>query len=169
MDTSSELAFDPDTTFTPLILQSLSSLIEQDPTSACSAFCAVKTIAPIRDVSAMISLTGPVSIMLLFVFDHALAWRVMQHEIKNLAIEESEDVMDAVLAEMANVIGGNATAVLAEPGKEIHLSLPLIMRAVKLSPGITEVVIQKCTMQTHDGAMDLYCISPAIVGSIVAT
>lgn len=166
MQTSSEFPFDPNLAFTPLLHIALTNVLPQ--TTQFSAFSRVTNIEPTRDVCAMISLTGPVSVMLLFVFDYPLAWHLMQREIDGLGIDESEDVMDAVLGEMANVVGGNATAALAIPDKEIHLSLPMIMRAVKLKPGISEVVIQRTQLNLPAGVFDFYCISPAILSSIVA-
>ena len=167
MHTSTEFDFDPTVAFTPLLQTAMTQVMTLD--SEFSSFHPVSNIEPARDICAMISLTGPVSVMLLFVFDHSLAWQFMQQEIAGLDIAEAEDVMEAVLGEMANVVGGNATASLAIPGKEIHLSLPLIMRAVKLRPGLSEVLIQRTTLALPCGVLDFYCISPAIVGSLVAS
>jgi CheY-specific phosphatase CheX len=167
MQTSTEFAFDPNVAFTPLLQTAMMQVMTLD--AEFTSFQQVSNINPTRDICAMISLTGPVSVMLLFVFDHALAWQFMQREIEGLDIAETEDVMEAVLGEMANVVGGNATATLAIPEKEIHLSLPLIMRAVKLKPGLAEVLIQRTTLALPHGMVDFYCISPAILGSLVAS
>lgn len=166
MQTSTELPFDPTLAFTPLLQTAMTNVMTGG--EQFTPFTRVSNIEPTRDVCAMISLTGPISVMLLFVFDHKLAWHFMQHEIDGLGIDESEDVMEAVLGEMANVVGGNATAALAVADKEIHLSLPLIMRAVKLRPGIAEVVIKRSSMTLPAGVFDFYCISPAILSSLVA-
>ena len=167
MQTSAELSFDPNAIFLPLLRTALQSALVADP--PFTPFGRVANIEPTRDVCAMISLTGPVSVMLLFVFDHKLAWHFMQREIAELGMAETDDVMEAVLGEMANVVGGNATAALAIADKEIHLSLPLIMRAVKLKPGISDVLIQRASLQVEAGVFDFYCISPAVLGSLVAS
>jgi CheY-specific phosphatase CheX len=167
MHTSTEFAFDPNVAFTPLLQTAMTQVMSID--AEFTPFHSVANIDPAREICAMISLTGPVSVMLLFVFDHSLAWHFMQQEIEGLDIAETEDVMEAVLGEMANVVGGNATATLAIPEKEIHLSLPLIMRAVKLRPGLSEVLIQRTTLTLPSGVLDFYCISPAILGSLVAS
>ncbi len=142
----------------PLIAQSFTAVIEQAP---FSEFITVDAIEPTRDVCAMISLTGPVSIMFVLTLDHAVAWRVMQHEVKALGLEESEDMLEAVLGEITNVIGGNATAYLVSADTQIHLSLPLIFRAAKARAGVGKVSIFKSSLLCSLGQLDAYFVTPA--------
>ncbi|MBU2113891.1 MAG: chemotaxis protein CheX [Gammaproteobacteria bacterium] len=156
--------FDPEQVFTPLLKVSFSQFIQ--PHVNFSAFETVKTISPVRDVTSMINLTGPVSVMLLLVLDHSLAWQVMQSEVLALGLEENEEMLDAVLGEITNIIGGNATASLTFNGQAVHLSLPMIIRAASLRPGVSQVSIQKSSLSHPGGILDVYCVMPAIPGII---
>ena len=156
--------FDPEHVFTPLLNMSFSQLIQPDVNF--SAFETVNTILPVRDVSSMISLTGPVSVMLLLSLDHSLAWQVMTREVKALGLEENDEMLDAVLGEITNIIGGNATASLSYAGQPVHLSLPMIMRTASLRPGVSKVSIQKSSLSHPAGILDVYCVTPAIPGII---
>lgn len=150
----------------PLIAQSFAAVIDQAP---FSEFVTVDAIEPTRDVCAMISLTGPVSIMFVLTLDHAVAWRVMQHEVKTLGLEESEDMLEAVLGEITNVIGGNATAYLVSSEAQIHLSLPLIFRAAKARAGVGKVSIFKSRLLCSMGQLDAYFVTPAKLSFVSAT
>lgn len=126
-----------------------------------SLFQPAGAIEPTRDICAMISLTGPVSIMLVFALDHAVAWRLMQTEVQALGLDENEEMLEAVLGEITNVIGGNATACFASADSHIHLSLPFIFRAAKVRAGVGEVNIQRSSLCTDAGMLDAYFVSPA--------
>jgi CheY-specific phosphatase CheX len=149
----------------PLIAQSFTAVIDQH---SFSDFVTVDAIEPTRDVCAMISLTGPVSIMFVLTLDHAVAWRVMQHEVKVLGLEESEDMLEAVLGEITNVIGGNATAYLVSADQQIHLSLPLIFRAAKARAGVGKVTIYRSRLLCTSGQLDAYFVTPAQLSFVAA-
>lgn len=147
-----------DDVFLPLLNASLSPVLS--PEQPFSHFHIVPAISSTRDICATISLTGPVSIMLLLVLDHAVAWKLMQHEVQPLSLDENDEMLEAVLGEMINIIGGNATAKLALAGQHIHLSLPMVLQAAKLKPA-GRVCIQQSHVSTQYGAIDAYCVSPA--------
>jgi len=158
MSTQHELSSSTDDILLPLLAQSFRPLLFD---GQFSQFQQVQTIEPTRDVCAMISLTGPVSIMLVFVLDHALAWRLMQSEVQPLGLDENEEMLEAVLGEVTNVIGGNATAQLVSGDSHIHLSLPFIFRAAKVRAGVGDVQILRSSLCTTLGILDAYYVSPA--------
>jgi CheY-specific phosphatase CheX len=147
-----------DDVFLPLLNASFHSVLTAE--QPFSSFNIVPAISSTRDICATISLTGPVSIMLLLVLDHAVAWRLMQHEVKPLGLDENDEMLEAVLGELINIIGGNATAKLSVDGQHIHLSLPMVLQAAKLKPA-GRVCIQQSHVSTHYGEMDAFCVSPA--------
>jgi CheY-specific phosphatase CheX len=147
-----------DVVLLPLLQQSFQSILADQQ---FSPFQSARAIEPTRDICAMISLTGPVSIMLVFVLDHRLAWQLMQSEVQALGLDENEEMLEAVLGEITNVIGGNATARFASAESHIHLSLPFIFRAAKVRAGVGEVQIQRSTLCTSVGVLDAYFVSPA--------
>lgn len=142
----------------PLLHQAFAPIVEDQQ---FSPFQPVSAIEPTRDICAMISLTGPVSIMLVFALDHSLAWHLMQTEVQTLGLDENEEMLEAVLGEITNVIGGNATAQFASADSHIHLSLPFIFRAAKVRAGVGEVHIQRSSLCTSAGVLDAYFVSPA--------
>ncbi len=147
-----------DTVFLPLLHTSFKPLLHAE--QQFSGFTVVPSISSTRDICATISLTGPLSIMVLLVLDHAAAWKLMQHEIQPLGLEENDDMLEAVLGEIINIIGGNATAKLASNGQHIHLSLPMVLQAAKLRPA-GRVCIQQSQVNTDFGVVEAYCVSPA--------
>jgi CheY-specific phosphatase CheX len=149
---------DPDSALLTLLQKSFQPIIAEQQ---FSPFQSVSAIEPTRDICAMISLTGPVSIMLVFALDHALAWRLMQTEVQALGLDENEEMLEAVLGEITNVIGGNATAQFASADNHIHLSLPFIFRAAKVRAGVGEVQIKRSSLCTGLGILDAYFVSPA--------
>ncbi len=148
----------PDSVLLPLLQQAFAPIAANQQ---FSPFQAAGAIEPTRDICAMISLTGPVSIMLVFALDHALAWQLMQTEVRALGLDENEEMLEAVLGEVTNVIGGNATACFAVADSHIHLSLPFIFRAAKVRAGVGEVQIQRSSICTSTGQLDAYFVSPA--------
>ena len=151
------LDFDANAVFLPLLDRTFGPATE---TAAFSPFKHTASVTPMRDYCATISLTGPVSITLLTLLDHDLAWRIMQHEVAALGLEESSEMVEGVLGEAINIIGGNATAAFQTDNQPIHLSLPIIMQAAKISPGLRHVKIQFTSLHCSFGGMDVYCISP---------
>ncbi|WP_027669492.1 chemotaxis protein CheX [Rheinheimera baltica] len=164
MSKNADAGLKPDQIFTPLLNTSLAHLLAKG--HAFTPFESVSVIEPIRDVSSMISLTGPVSVMLLLNFDYAMAWRLMQEEVRELGMTENDETLEAVLGEITNIIGGNATTSLAFAGQTVHLSLPLIFRSAKIRPGLNEVLIQRSSLEHELGKLDVYCVTPAIPDAI---
>lgn len=146
--------------FIPLLNANFKAVMSSE--QCFSPFHAVPMIEQTRDICATISLTGPVSIMLVLALDHNLAWKLMQHEVQALGLEENEEMLEAVLGEMINIIGGNATAHLAVDGQHIHLSLPMVLQAAKLKPA-GKVSIYQSSLITTNGVADAYYVSPAIL------
>lgn len=158
MNQNAHLPAEPDRVLLPLLQQAFEPILAG---ASFSQFHPATAIEPTRDICAMISLTGPVSIMLVFTLDHALAWQLMQVEVQALGLDENEEMLEAVLGELTNVVGGNATACLAAADSHIHLSLPFIFRAAKVRAGVGEVHIQRSSLHTSCGTLDAYFVSPA--------
>lgn len=164
MNENTNSCLDIELIFAPLLNTSFAALLASGNTF--SPFKPVPVIDPSRDFSTMISLTGPVSVMLLLNFDYAMAWHYMQQEVQDLELTENDETLEAVLGEVTNIIGGNATASLAFPGQTVHLSLPLVFRSAKLRPGLNDVLIQRSTLVHKLGKLDVYCVTPAIPDAI---
>lgn len=160
MTEDTEPGFDPNMIFIPLLNASFAHLLAND--NVFTPFQPVSTIESTRHYSTMISLTGSASVMLLLNFDYAIAWYLMQEEVRDLGLEHNEETLEAVLAEVTNIIGGNATASLAGPSQTVHLSLPLTFRCAKMRPGLNQVFIQRTTLAHKLGKLDVYCVTPAI-------
>ena len=83
----------------------------------------------LRDLTAIIGIGGPVSVLATFSFDAALSVHVLDVETAGLRVTEEERpqfLLDTI-AETINVILGQSTVDLASTGSTVALSAPVVL------------------------------------------
>ncbi len=117
---------------------------------------------PLRSLTAVISLGGPVGILAAFSFDLSLAEYLLEVETAGLrmsADERPQFLLDTV-AETANVVLGRSTTDLAQSGSSVVLSAPLVLEDGGRLRRPKGAIFTCVSHQTAYGWLDVDFIAP---------
>jgi CheY-specific phosphatase CheX len=117
----------------------------------------------LRDMTAIIGLSGPFNALVAFSFDMALINTLLEIETAGLDIPEDELAFyrQDVIAETINIVLGHSTKALATASEAICLSPPMVLEAGGVLRQRKDAVFVRVCITTPPGLIDVFFISPA--------
>jgi CheY-specific phosphatase CheX len=116
----------------------------------------------LRDLTSIIGLGGPISLLIAFSFDTRLATYLFEIETAAICIPEQERqlYMRETTAETINIVLGHATADLAGAGNMLVLSAPVVIAEGGRLHRPKGAFFTRMTLQTAHGVLDVDFITP---------
>ena len=116
----------------------------------------------LRDLTALVAVGPRVDLYIAYSFTAKLIKEIAERLTVDLDLPP-EDMPKYVLesaCEMVNIIVGNSTAELAECGKVLHLSPPVVMVGAKQIHRHSDAVFATVTLDFDQGELDIAFVGP---------
>jgi CheY-specific phosphatase CheX len=116
----------------------------------------------LRELTALLAVGGTVSLLVALSTDLALAEEIQRKETQGLNIptHEMPPYLGATLCEVLNIIAGHCTADLAESGRIVTLSPPVLIESPRLLPRPEQTSLGRASFNTPWGPLDILCAAP---------
>lgn len=117
----------------------------------------------LREMTAIIGIGGTIDLYVAFSFEDSLVQRLFEQMAEGLEIapEEEQEMKQATVGEIVNIIMGHCTTDLQQmDSKVISITPPTVLNLVKTVPKLKNAVFHLRSLVTKHGAMDVYLIGP---------
>src|SRR5579859_850236 len=116
----------------------------------------------LRDLTALVAVGPRVDLYIAYSFTAPLIKEITQRFIAdlNLPREDMPKYVHESACEMVNIIVGNSTAELADRGKALHLSPPVVLVGAKQIHRHSDAVFATVTLAFDQGELDIAFVGP---------
>ncbi len=110
-----------------------------------------------RYTTTQMSITGSININIAFCFDQTLIKKIFTAYTADLEIplKKQSQYLDETAGDMINIILGNATADLANPGSALEISTPLVIKDIESIIQDKDTNINVSNLHTDHGNMSI--------------
>jgi len=116
----------------------------------------------LRDLTALVAVGPRVDLYIAYSFTDGLIQEITKRFIADLDLppEDMPKYLHESACEMVNIIVGNSTADLAERGKALHLSPPVVLVGAKQIHRHSDAIFAIVTLAFDAGELDIAFIGP---------
>lgn len=116
----------------------------------------------LRDLTALVAVGPRVDLYIAYSFTAKLIKEITERFTAdlNLPLEDMPKYVHESACEMVNIIVGNSTAELAERGKSLHLSPPVVLVGAKQIHRHNDAVFATVTLDFDQGELDIAFVGP---------
>lgn len=116
----------------------------------------------LRALTSILALDAEFRLLVAFSFDERLAEQVLRASAAGLEItdEERAEMREEAVAEMINIVAGNAITGLAAAGKTINITPPIVINEAKTITRHKGATFRTIEITTAHGMMDINFVGP---------
>lgn len=116
----------------------------------------------LRALTTILAVDAEFRLLLAFSFDEKLAEQVLHASAEGLEIadEEQAEMREEAVAEMINIVAGNAIASLASAGKTINITPPIVINEAKTITRHKGATFRTIEITTAHGMMNIHFVGP---------
>lgn len=117
----------------------------------------------LRDLTALVAVGSRVDLYIAYSFSKGLIQEIARRMTAELTSVRPEDLpryINEAASELVNIVVGNSTAELAEKGKTLHLSPPVVLVGAKLIHRYNDAIFAIVTLGFDEGDVDIAFVGP---------
>lgn len=116
----------------------------------------------LRELTSILALDAEIRLLVAFSFDHGLAEQILTTSAEGLEIadDERDEMRGEAVAEMINIVAGNAIAGHEVNGKTISITPPVVINEAKSITRHKGATFRTIEVTTGAGMMSIHFVGP---------
>ncbi|ADH85376.1 chemotaxis protein CheX [Desulfurivibrio alkaliphilus] len=116
----------------------------------------------LRELTSILALDAEIRLLVAFSFDHDLAEKILTASAEGLQIadDERDEMREEAVAEMINIVAGNAIAGHETKGKTISITPPVVINEAKTITRHKGATFRTIQIVTGAGLMSIHFVGP---------